>query len=228
MSRSIRVREALLLRKTYYITTPIYYASGDLHIGHSYTTLAADAISRYKRLRGYEVFFLTGTDEHGLKIQRKAESVGLEPKEFVDGIVAKIKDLWRVLDVRYDGFIRTTDDEHKRTVQWVFKQLYDNGDIYKRNYESWYCVGCESFYTETQARSFPEMVCPDHGKPLEGSRRKLFLPPVKVRRQAPPAYRGEPDFIQPVSEKRSRPVREDGVGGSVHSRTTFRWGSPYP
>ncbi|MGI6667794.1 MAG: methionine--tRNA ligase [Bacillota bacterium] len=230
MSRSIRVREALLLRKTYYITTPIYYASGDLHIGHSYTTLAADAISRYKRLRGYEVFFLTGTDEHGLKIQRKAESVGLEPKEFVDGIVAKIKDLWRVLDVRYDGFIRTTDDEHKRTVQWVFKQLYDNGDIYKRNYESWYCVGCESFYTETQARSFPEMVCPDHGKPLERVKEESYF--FRLSKYADRLLRHieeNPDFIQPVS-RRNEVVQfvKMGLEDLCISRTTFRWGIPVP
>jgi methionyl-tRNA synthetase len=218
------------LSKTYYITTPIYYASGELHIGHSYTTLAADAISRYKRLRGFDVFFLTGTDEHGLKIQRKAESLGVEPKEFVDGIVTKIKDLWRVLDIRYDGFIRTSDDEHKRTVQWVFKKLYDNEDIYKKNYESWYCVGCESFYTETQARAFPNMVCPDHGKPLERVKEESYFFRLSKYAGRLLQYIDEhPDFIQPVS-RRNEVVQfvKMGLEDLCISRTTFRWGIPVP
>jgi methionyl-tRNA synthetase len=218
------------LSETYYITTPIYYASGDLHIGHSYTTLAADAISRYKRLRGYDVFFLTGTDEHGLKIQRKAESVGLRPKEFVDGIVAKIKDLWRVLDITYDGFIRTTDDDHKRTVQWIFNKLYENQDIYKKNYESWYCVGCESFYTETQARSFPGMVCPDHGKPLERVQEESYF--FRLSKYAERLLRHideNPDFIQPLT-RRNEVVQfvKMGLEDLCISRTTFRWGIPVP
>lgn len=218
------------MSETYYITTPIYYASGDLHIGHSYTTLAADAISRYKRFRGYDVFFLTGTDEHGLKIQRKAESVGLQPKEFVDGIVAKIKDLWRVLDITYDGFIRTTDDDHKRTVQWVFNKLYENQDIYKKNYESWYCVGCESFYTETQARSFPGMVCPDHGKPLERVQEESYF--FRLSKYADRLLRyidENPEFIQPVS-RRNEVVQfvKMGLEDLCISRTTFRWGIPVP
>lgn len=218
------------MSETYYITTPIYYASGDLHIGHSYTTLAADAISRYKRLRGYDVFFLTGTDEHGLKIQRKAESVGLQPKEFVDGIVAKIKDLWRVLDITYDGFIRTTDDDHKRTVQWIFNKLYENQDIYKKNYESWYCVGCESFYTETQARSFPGMVCPDHGKPLERVQEESYF--FRLSKYADRLLRyidENPEFIQPVS-RRNEVVQfvKMGLEDLCISRTTFRWGIPVP
>lgn len=216
--------------ETYYITTPIYYASGDLHIGHSYTTLAADAVARYKRLRGYDVFFLTGTDEHGLKIQRKAESLGMEPKAFVDGIVAKIKDLWRVLDISYDGFIRTTDDEHQRTVQWIFKKLYDNQDIYKKNYESWYCVGCESFYTETQAKSFPDLVCPDHGKPLERvSEESYFFRLSKYAGRLLEYIDAHPDFIQPVS-RRNEVVRfvKMGLEDLCISRTSFRWGIPVP
>jgi methionyl-tRNA synthetase len=227
---SIRVRRNDSLRETYYITTPIYYASGDLHIGHSYTTLAADSISRYKGLRGYEVFFLTGTDEHGLKIQRKAQAHGLQPKEFVDGIVAKIKDLWRVLDITYDGFIRTTDDDHKRTVQWIFNKLYENQDIYKKNYESWYCVGCESFYTETQARSFPGMVCPDHGKPLERVQEESYF--FRLSKYAERLLRHideNPDFIRPVS-RRNEVVQfvKMGLEDLCISRTTFRWGIPVP
>lgn len=218
------------MNKKYYITTPIYYASGDLHIGHSYTTLAADAISRYKRLRGYDVFFLTGTDEHGLKIQRKAESLGMEPKDFTDRIVAKIKALWQVLDISYDKFIRTTDDDHERTVQWIFKRLYDNQDIYKKNYESWYCVGCESFYTETQARSFPGMICPDHGKPLERVQEEsYFFRLSKYADRLLAHIDANPDFIQPVS-RRNEVVQfvKMGLEDLCISRTSFRWGIPVP
>ncbi len=218
------------MNEKYYITTPIYYASGDLHIGHSYTTLAADAISRYKRQRGYDVFFLTGTDEHGLKIQRKAESLGLGPKEFVDGIVSKIKDLWRTLDISYDGFIRTTDDYHERTVQWVFEKLYKNQDIYKKNYESWYCVGCESFYTETQARSFPGMICPDHGKPLERVQEEsYFFRLSKYAERLLEYIDAHPDFIQPVS-RRNEVVQfvKSGLEDLCISRTTFKWGIQVP
>ena len=214
----------------YYITTPIYYASGNLHIGHSYTTLAADAISRYKRLRGYDVFFLTGTDEHGLKIQRKAESLGLEPKEFVDGIVAKIKDLWRTLEISYDSFIRTTDSHHEDTVQWVLKKLHDNQDVYKKNYESWYCVGCEAFYTETQARSFPDMICPDHGKPLERVQEESYF--FRLSKYADRLLKwidSHPDFIQPVS-RRNEVVQfvKSGLEDLCISRTSFQWGIPVP
>ncbi|MGI6633243.1 MAG: methionine--tRNA ligase [Bacillota bacterium] len=218
------------MSENYYITTPIYYASGDLHIGHSYTTLAADAISRYKRLRGYDVFFLTGTDEHGLKIQRKAESLGMEPKQFVDMIVEKIKALWRVLDISYDGFIRTTDDDHERTVQWIFKKLHDNQDIYKKNYESWYCVGCESFYTETQARSFPGMVCPHHGKPLERVQEEsYFFRLSKYADRLLQHIEDHPDFIQPVSRRNEvTQFVKMGLEDLCISRTSFKWGIPVP
>ena len=137
-------------RKTYYITTPIYYPSDNLHIGHSYTTVAADAEARYRRLRGYDVMFLTGTDEHGLKIQRKAEEAGISAQEYVDRIVANIKKLWKILDVSNDKFIRTTDDFHVKAVQKIFEELYKKGDIYKSEYEGWYCTPCESFWTESQ------------------------------------------------------------------------------
>ena len=127
-------------RKKFYITTPIYYPSDKLHIGHSYTTVAADAMARYKRLAGYDVMFLTGTDEHGQKIQRKAEEKGVSPKKYVDEIVATIKELWKLLDISNDKFIRTTDDYHIEVVQKIFKKLYDQGDIYKSEYEGWYCT----------------------------------------------------------------------------------------
>ncbi|MGI6627047.1 MAG: methionine--tRNA ligase [Bacillota bacterium] len=218
------------MSKTYYITTPIYYASGDLHIGHSYTTLAADCVSRYKRLKGYEVFFLTGTDEHGLKIQRKAESFGCGPKEYVDKIVGSIKDLWDTLSISYDGFIRTTDDEHVKTVQWVFKNMYDNGDVYKKNYESWYCVGCESFFTETQARAMPGMICPDHGKPLERvEEESWFFKLSKYQDRLLDHIESHPDFIQPVS-RRNEVVQfvRAGLEDLCISRMSFDWGIRVP
>ncbi len=215
---------------TYYITTPIYYASGDLHIGHSYTTLAADAISRYKRLRGYDVFFLTGTDEHGLKIQRKAQSSGMEPQAYVDMIVARIKELWRTLDISYDGFIRTTDKSHQETVQWIFQKLYDNNDIYKKAYESWYCVGCESFYTETQARAFPNMICPDHGKPLERVQEEsYFFRLSKYQDRLLQHIEENPDFIQPVSRRNEvSQFVKSGLEDLCVSRTSFDWGIKLP
>jgi methionyl-tRNA synthetase len=217
-------------RNTYYITTPIYYASGDLHIGHSYTTLAADAISRYKRLRGYDVFFLTGTDEHGLKIQRQAQSFGMAPKAYVDMIVGRIKELWRTLEISYDGFIRTTDRPHEETVQWIFRKLYDNDDIYKKAYESWYCVGCESFYTETQARSFPNMTCPDHGKPLERVKEEsYFLRLSKYQDALLQHIQEHPDFIQPVSRRNEvTQFVKSGLEDLCVSRTSFDWGIKLP
>ena len=159
-----------MCKKPYYITTPIYYPSTKLHIGNTYTTVAADAIARYKRLTGYDVMFLTGTDEHGQKIQRIAEEKGITPKEHVDEIVAGIKDLWTMMNISYDKFIRTTDDYHKETVQKIFKQLYDQGDIYKSSYEGLYCTPCESFWTETADRlmeyieSHPEFIQPESRK----------------------------------------------------------------
>lgn len=151
-------------KNTFYITTPIYYPSDRLHIGHSYTTVAADAIARYKRLRGFDVMFLTGTDEHGQKIQRKAEEKGVSPKQYVDEIVAGIKELWKLMKITNDRFIRKTDKEHQATVQKIFKKLYDNGDIYKSEYEGWYCTPCESFWTETQLE---DGKCPDCNREVE-------------------------------------------------------------
>ena len=137
-------------RETFYITTPIYYPSDDLHIGHAYCSIAADTMAKYKRLRGYDVFFLTGTDEHGQKIEEVARARGLEPQEFVDQMLVKIKDLWSLMHVDYDGFIRTTDPEHVKAVQDIFTKLHEKGDIYEGVYEGWYCTPCESFWTESQ------------------------------------------------------------------------------
>ena len=158
-------------RKTFYITTPIYYPSGNLHIGHAYTTVAGDAMARYKRLRGYDVMYLTGTDEHGQKIQRKAEEQGVTPQQYVDDIVAGIKELWEKLDISYDDFIRTTEDRHKQVVEQIFASLLEQGDIYLDQYEGWYCTPCESFYTE---RQLEEGNCPDCGRPVEKVKKNLI------------------------------------------------------
>lgn len=212
--------------KTYYITTPIYYPSDKLHIGHSYTTVAADAISRYKRLRGYDVMFLTGTDEHGQKIQRKAEEKGISPKQYVDDIVSGIKELWKLLVISNDRFIRTTDKEHEVAVQKIFKKLFDNGDIYKSEYEGWYCTPCESFWTKTQLM---DGKCPDCGREVELTREEsYFFRLSKYQDRLIKHIEENPDFIQPVSRQNEmlnnflRPGLED----LCVSRTTFDWGIP--
>lgn len=213
-------------KKTFYITTPIYYPSDKLHIGHSYTTVAADAISRYKRLRGYDVMFLTGTDEHGQKIQRKAEEKGVTPKEYVDHIVAGIKELWKLMKITNDKFIRTTDKEHEQTVQKIFKKLYDQGDIYKSEYEGWYCTPCESFWTQTQ---LADGKCPDCGTKVELTKEEsYFFRLSKYQDRLIKHIEENPEFIQPTSRQNEmlnnflRPGLED----LCVSRTTFNWGIP--
>ena len=213
-------------RKTFYITTPIYYPSGKLHIGHSYTTVAADAMARYKRLQGYDVMFLTGTDEHGQKIQRVAAENGVTPKEYVDNIVSGIKELWKMMKITYDKFIRTTDEEHVATVQKIFRMLYDKGDIYKSEYEGWYCTPCESFWTETQ---LVDGKCPDCGRPVERTREEsYFFRLSKYQDRLIKHIEENPDFIQPVSRRNEmlnnflRPGLED----LCVSRTSFNWGIP--
>jgi methionyl-tRNA synthetase len=213
-------------KKTFYITTPIYYPSDKLHIGHSYTTVAADAISRYKRLKGYDVMFLTGTDEHGQKIQRKAEEAGITPKEYVDNIVCDIKDLWKLMNITNDKFIRTTDEEHKVIVQKIFKKLYDQGDIYKSEYEGMYCTPCESFWTKTQLK---DGKCPDCGREVEITKEEsYFFRLSKYQDRIIKHIEENPEFIQPVSRQNEmlnnflRPGLED----LCVSRTTFDWGVP--
>ena len=152
-------------KPTFYITTPIYYPSDKLHIGHAYTTVAADSMTRYKKMRGFDAYFLTGSDEHGQKIQRRAAAAGLPPKAFVDEIIKNFKELWRVLDIEYSDFIRTTDERHEKFAQELFQKIYDQGDIYKSEYQGWYCTSCETFFTELQVG--PEHICPDCGKPAE-------------------------------------------------------------
>lgn len=213
-------------KKTYYISTPIYYPSGKLHIGHSYTTVAADAVSRYKRLTGYDVMFLTGTDEHGQKIQRKAEERGITPKQYVDEIVSGIKELWKLMKITNDKFIRTTDGEHVDAVQKIFRRLYDQGDIYKSEYEGWYCTPCESFWTKTQ---LVDGKCPDCGREVELTKEEsYFFRLSKYQDRLIKHIEENPDFIQPVSRQNEmlnnflRPGLED----IAVSRTTFNWGVP--
>ena len=215
-----------MCKKPYYITTPIYYPSTKLHIGNTYTTVAADAIARYKRLTGYDVMFLTGTDEHGQKIQRIAEEKGITPKEHVDEIVAGIKDLWSMMNISYDKFIRTTDDYHKATVQKIFKQLYDQGDIYKSSYEGLYCTPCESFWTETQLVNGN---CPDCGRPVEKSKEEAYFFRMSKYADRLMKYIDEhPEFIQPESRKNEmvNNFLKPGLQDLCVSRTSFNWGVP--
>ena len=215
-----------MTKKTYYITTPIYYPSANLHIGNTYTTVAADAIARFKRLTGYDVMFLTGTDEHGQKLQGIAEEKGVTPKEYVDEIVAGIQELWKLMDISYDKFIRTTDDYHKKSVQKLFKQLYDQGDIYKGAYEGWYCTPCESFWTETQA---VDGKCPDCGRPVEKAKEEAyFFKMSKYADRLIEYIETHPEFIQPESRKNEmlNNFLRPGLQDLCVSRTTFNWGIP--
>ena len=158
---------------TYYITTPIYYPSANAHIGHCYTTVAADTMARFKKLCGYDTYFLTGSDEHGQKIERKAAEKGVTPQQFVDEIVANFKKLWELMEIDYDDFIRTTDKRHEVIVQKIFRQLYEQGDIYKGEYEGWYCTPCEAHWTETQLKE--GHICPDCGRPVERVREEAYF-----------------------------------------------------
>ncbi|MBU3183122.1 methionine--tRNA ligase [Clostridium psychrophilum] len=215
-----------MTKKTFYITTPIYYPSAKLHIGNTYTTVAADAIARFKRLTGYDVMFLTGSDEHGQKIQRIAQEKGVTPKEYVDKVVAGIQELWKMMDISYDKFIRTTDEYHKKAVQKIFKQLYDQGDIYKGAYEGWYCTPCESFWTETQA---VDGKCPDCGRPVEKAKEEAYF--FKMSKYADRLIKyieTHPEFIQPESRKNEmiNNFLKPGLQDLCVSRTTFDWGIP--
>jgi len=213
-------------KKTYYITTPIYYPSGKLHIGHSYTTVAADAMARYKRLQGYDVMFLTGTDEHGQKIQRVSAEHGMTPKEYVDKIVDGIKKLWDLMKISNDKFIRTTDDYHVKAVQKIFKALYDKGDIYKSEYEGWYCTPCESFWTETQLE---DGKCPDCGRSVEKTREEsYFFRLSKYQDRLIKHLEENPEFIQPTSRRNEmiNNFLKPGLEDLCVSRTSFNWGVP--
>ncbi len=215
-----------MAEKTFYITTPIYYPSGSLHIGHTYTTVAADTISRFKKLQGYQTYFLTGTDEHGQKIENAAKEAGLEPQAYVDGVVEGIKKLWDTMDIAYDQFIRTTDPDHQKTIQRIFKKLYDQGDIYKSNYEGLYCTPCESFWTEGQ---LVEGSCPDCGRPVEqASEEAYFFKMSKYADRLMAHIDDHPDFIQPESRKNEMVNNfiKAGLQDLCVSRTSFSWGVP--
>ncbi|ENQ3080792.1 methionine--tRNA ligase [Bacillus multifaciens] len=224
--------------KTFYITTPIYYPSGKLHIGHAYTTVAGDAMARYKRMQGYDVYYLTGTDEHGQKIQKKAEELNVTPQAYVDNIVSGIKDLWGKMDISYDDFIRTTEDRHKEVVEKIFKQLVDQGDIYLDEYEGWYSVQDETFYTEHQLVD-PVMEngkivggkSPDSGHQVELVREEsYFFRMGKYVDRLLKFYEDNPNFMQPESRKNEmiNNFIKPGLEDLAVSRTSFDWGVRVP
>ena len=215
-------------KKTFYITTPIYYPSGKLHIGHAYSTVAGDAIARYKRMRGYDVMYLTGTDEHGQKIQRKAEAAGLTPQAYVDDIVSTIQNLWKKLEITNDDFIRTTEPRHKQVVEKIFAQLLEQGDIYLDEYEGWYCTSCESFFTE---RQLDDGHCPDCGGKVEKVKEEsYFFKMSKYVDRLVQFYEDNPHFIQPESRKNEmlNNFIKPGLEDLAVSRTTFDWGIKVP
>ena len=213
-------------KPTFYITTPIYYPSDNLHIGHSYCSTAADTMARFKKMTGYDVFFLTGTDEHGQKIERKAREAGVTPKEYVDHIVDGIKKLWKLMDIDYSDFIRTTDERHVKSVQQIFRKLHDQGDIYKSEYEGWYCTPCESFWTELQLK---DGCCPDCGRPVEKTREEsYFFRLSKYQDWLIDYIKTHPDFIQPPT--RTTEMLNNflipGLQDLCVSRTSLKWGIP--
>ncbi|MBH5318089.1 methionine--tRNA ligase [Paenibacillus sp. GSMTC-2017] len=214
--------------KSFYITTPIYYPSDKLHIGHAYTTVAGDAMARYKRLRGYDVHYLTGTDEHGQKIERKAKEKDQTPQQFVDDIVVGIKELWAKLEISNDDFIRTTEDRHKLVVEKIFAQLLKQDDIYKGTYEGWYCTPCESFFLERQLN---DGNCPDCGRPVELVKEEsYFFRMSKYADRLLQYYEEHPEFIQPESRKNEmiNNFIKPGLEDLAVSRTTFDWGIKVP
>lgn len=216
-------------KPAFYITTPIYYPSADLHIGHAYCTTIADTIARYKRARGYDVQFITGSDEHGQKIQRKAEENGVQPIDYTNKIVTDFKELWKLLGVSYTSFVRSTSPEHQKTVQTLLQKVYDQGDIYKKDYEGLYCVPCESFWTQHQVDEAGG-VCPDCGRPVENMKESSYFFRTSKYADRLLAYIEEnPDFIQPAS-RRNEMINfiKQGLDDLCISRTSFDWGIPVP
>lgn len=211
----------------YYITTPIYYPSSNLHIGHTYCTVMADAMARFKRLAGYDVRFLTGTDEHGQKIQDIAKEKGVTPQEYVDEIVSGIKDLWKTMEISYDDFIRTTEPRHVKRVQQIFMQLYEKGDIYKGEYEGMYCTPCESFWTESQ---LVDGKCPDCGRPVQKAKEEAyFFRLSKYQDRLLEMFEKKPEFLQPDSRRNEMiAFVKQGLEDLCISRSTFDWGIPVP
>ncbi|MEI8217228.1 MAG: methionine--tRNA ligase [Eubacteriales bacterium] len=214
-------------KKTYYITTPIYYPSSNLHIGHTYCTVMADAMARFKRITGYDVMFLTGTDEHGQKIQKVALEKGITPKEHVDEIVLGIKALWKSMEISYDDFIRTTEERHIKRVQAIFMKMYEKGDVYKSEYEGWYCTPCEAFWTETQAK---DGKCPDCGRPVEKAKESAyFFRLSKYQDRLIELFEKNPEFLQPDSRRNEMlNFTKQGLEDLCISRSSFDWGIPVP
>ena len=211
----------------YYITTPIYYPSSNLHIGHTYCTVMADAMARFKRLAGYDVMFLTGADEHGQKIQKIAEAEGITPQEHVDKIVDGIKKLWATMEISYDDFIRTTEDRHKKRVQAIFMRMYENGDVYKGLYEGWYCTPCESYWTDKQLE---DGNCPDCGRPAERMSEEAYF--FKLSRYAEPllkVFETNPSFLEPETRRNEmKQFIKQGLEDLNISRSSFDWGIKVP
>ena len=214
-------------KKYFYITTPIYYPSSNLHIGHTYCTVMADAMARFKRLQGYDVRFLTGTDEHGQKIQTIAEKEGVTPQAYVDKVVDGIKELWKTMEISYDDFIRTTEDRHVERVQKIFMQMYEKGDIYKGEYEGLYCTPCESFWTESQ---LVDGKCPDCGRPVQPAKEEAyFFKLSKYQDRLLDLFENNPEFLQPDSRRNEMiAFVKQGLEDLCISRSTFDWGVPVP
>ncbi len=212
----------------FYITTPIYYPSANLHIGHTYCTVMADAMARFKRATGYDVRFLTGTDEHGQKIQTIADEKGVTPQQYVDEVVAGIKDLWKTMEISYDDFIRTTEPRHVERVQKIFMELYEKGDIYKGEYEGLYCTPCESFWTESQLDE--NGCCPDCGRPVQHAKEEAYF--FKLSKYADrllDLFKNNPDFLQPDARRNEMiAFIEQGLEDLCISRSSFDWGIPVP
>ena len=212
----------------FYITTAIAYASQKPHFGNTFEVIMTDAIARYKRQRGFDVYFLTGTDEHGQKIENKALEAGISPKEYVDGVASQIRSLWDLMGASYSHFIRTTDENHEKSVQHIFKKLYDQGDIYKDHYEGWYCTPCESFFTQTQ---LVDGKCPDCGREVTKTREEAYFFRMSAYADRLLDYiNSHPEFIEPESRKKEmiNNFIIPGLQDLCISRSSFKWGIPVP
>lgn len=223
-----RRRSLPVEKKKFYITTPIYYPSGKWHIGTCYTTVICDALARYHRMRGEDVFYLTGTDEHGQKIQKVAETAGVPVKQYIDGVVGELRKLWDLLDISFDKFIRTTDDYHQQAVQKIFTRLYEQGDIYKSEYEGWYCGPCEAFWTETQLK---DGKCPDCGREVKRTKEEsYFFRLSKYQDRIIDLIENNPDFLQPATRRNEmlNNFLRPGLQDLCVSRTSFDWGIQVP
>src|SRR3989344_4398264 len=216
-----------MLKDKFYITTPIYYTNSHIHIGAAYTTIAADILARWNRLQGKEVFFLTGTDEHGKKIAKAAEKSGKTPKQFTDSLILKFKEDWKKLNIKYNRFIRTTDKDHEKVVQYILEKSFKADDIYKGFYEGLYCTDCEAYYTEKDA---PDFLCPTHKKPLENLKEEsYFFRLSKYQKFLLDLYESNPKFISPENKRQEIINRvKEGLKDFSISRTSFDWGIPLP